>query len=100
MELTIRAFGNSKGIVLPKALLSQAGLTGATVASAEVLEGAIVIKALPSVRNGWADAAAKVAAAKDDHLVMGEFSNAGDENLAWDDSPAPLANAPKEAVEW
>jgi hypothetical protein len=36
-----------------------------------------------SARQGWAEAARKIAEAGDDALVMGEFSNAADAELAW-----------------
>jgi antitoxin MazE len=35
------------------------------------------------VRTGWAEAARKIAESGDDALVMGEFSNAADAELAW-----------------
>jgi antitoxin MazE len=35
------------------------------------------------VRKGWTEAAKKIAEAGDDELVMGEFGNAADRELAW-----------------
>jgi antitoxin MazE len=35
------------------------------------------------VRAGWAEAARKIAEAGDDELVMSEFGNADDAELAW-----------------
>ena len=35
------------------------------------------------VRAGWAEAARKIAEAGGDALVMGEFGNASDSELAW-----------------
>ena len=35
------------------------------------------------VRSGWAEASKKLAAANDDALVLGEFSNADDADLTW-----------------
>jgi len=57
----IRQIGNSQGIVIPKPLLRQLGL------SSEV----------------GAEAARKIAECGDDELVMGEFGNAGDRELTW-----------------
>ena len=99
MQLTIRAFGNSKGVVLPKTLLAQAGLAAAESAEVEVVNGAIIIKAQPAVRTGWAKAAAAVAQSHDDRLVMGEFSNAADADLAWNGEPAS-AQITSGPVEW
>ncbi len=99
MQLTIRAFGNSKGVVLPKALLAQAGLDTAQVADVEVIDGSIVIKAQPALRSGWAEAAAAIAQSNDDRLVMGEFGNAADADFVWGEetSSPQLTGGP---VEW
>ncbi|MNV98179.1 hypothetical protein D3C71_1934070 [compost metagenome] len=46
--------------------------------------GAIVLrKPVKPVRAGWAQASEASAAAGDDALLMGEFSNAADSELAW-----------------
>lgn len=84
MELAIRNIGNSKGVVLPKPLLAQAGLEGSPVVDVVVERGAIVLRRPePPVRAGWAQAAQAVADAQDDALLLGEFGNAGDADLAW-----------------
>ena len=84
MQVTIRPFGNSKGVVLPKPLLAQAGLGDEEVAEMTVEEGAIVLrKAARPARAGWAEAALALAANGVDELVMGEFSNEADAELAW-----------------
>ena len=82
MHVSIRPFGNSRGIVIPKPLLAQLGLVDE--ADLTVENGALVIRkpALPA-RAGWADAAKAVALANDDGLLLGEFANEGDEDLAW-----------------
>lgn len=84
MDIVIRRIGNSKGVVLPKALLAQVGLDDETVALVAVENGAIVLrKPVKPVRAGWAQAAEAIVAAGDDALLMGEFSNAADSELAW-----------------
>ncbi len=84
MQIAIRNIGNSKGVVLPKPLLAQAGLDESTIASVAVEDGAIVLRKPPKpVRAGWADAAKKVAAAGEDAMLMGEFDNADDPDLQW-----------------
>ncbi|MCT9812667.1 AbrB/MazE/SpoVT family DNA-binding domain-containing protein [Acidovorax sp. Be4] len=84
MQIAIRNIGNSKGVVLPKALLAQAGLDEEAVANVTVENGAIILsKPAKPARAGWAEAAKAVAAAGDDALLMGEFSNAADPELAW-----------------
>ena len=82
MQVSIRPFGNSRGIVIPKALLNQLGLSD--VADMSIENDALVIrKPASSTREGWAQAAEQIAAAGEDALVMGEFANEGDEALSW-----------------
>lgn len=84
MEVAIRTIGNSKGVVLPKPLLAQAGLEGQATASIVVENGSIVLrKPAKAVRAGWSEAAAAVAAKGGDALLMGEFGNVEDAELAW-----------------
>jgi antitoxin MazE len=84
MQVTIRTIGNSKGVVLPKPLLAQAGLSEDAAAEISVQDGAIVLrKAARPSRAGWAEAAQALAAEGGDTLVMGEFANAADAQLTW-----------------
>lgn len=84
MQVTIRTIGNSKGVVLPKPLLAQAGFGDDQAAEMTVEDGAIVLrKAVRPLRTGWAEAAKSVASKGGDELVMGEFSNDGDAELTW-----------------
>lgn len=84
MHIVIRTIGNSKGVVLPKTLLAQAGLDNATAATVSVEQGAIVLrKPAKLARAGWAEAAKDIAAAGDNTLLMGEFGNAADQELTW-----------------
>ncbi len=82
MHVSIRPFGNSRGIVIPKPMLAQLGL--GDEADLTVENGALVIRkpALPA-RAGWVDAAKAVALAHDDEPLMDGFVNEGDEDLAW-----------------
>lgn len=82
MKVTIRKMGNSQGILIPKPILAQLELEGEV--EMEVLDDALVIrKPRKQVRAGWADASRSVAQAGGDTLVMGEFGNADDSELAW-----------------
>ncbi len=84
MEIAIRTIGNSKGVVLPKPLLAQAGLEDQATANIVVENGHIILsRPAKAVRAGWAAAAAAVAAQGDDALLMGEFGNADDADLNW-----------------
>ncbi len=82
VQVTIRPIGNSQGIVIPKPLLAQLGLH--SHADMTVERGALVLRRPTKIpRAGWAAAARKVADVSDDDLVMGEFANEGDTELAW-----------------
>jgi antitoxin MazE len=84
MQVTIRTIGNSRGVVLPKPLLAQAGLADDDAAEMTIEDGAIVLrKAVRPLRAGWADAAKALAAEGGDELVMGEFGNEADAELVW-----------------
>jgi len=84
MQIAIRKVGNSRGVVIPKAMLAQAGLDSVTAAAVAVEGDTIVLrKPAKAVREGWAQAAQAIAAGGGDALVMGEFGNAGDEDLQW-----------------
>lgn len=82
MLTKIRRVGNSRGILIPKPLLRQAGLEE----SAEIfLEGNTLVLRQPkrSPRSGWAEASKKLAACGDDRLILPEFANEADQDLQW-----------------
>jgi len=82
MQIPIRKIGNSKGIVIPKPLLSQAGLEETVDMTVE--GDAIVLRKPPNTaRDGWAEAARGLASRGGDELVMGEFGNEADADLVW-----------------
>ncbi len=82
IPIAIRQIGNSQGVVIPKPLLAQVGFEGEAEITVE--GGALVLrKPKQSVRAGWAKAARNIAEHSDDGLVMGEFGNEGDSELAW-----------------
>jgi antitoxin MazE len=84
MQITIRNIGNSKGVVLPKPLLAQAGLDDQSIADLSFENGALVLrKPATSVRVGWAAAAQALASQSSETLLMEEFGNLDDEALVW-----------------
>jgi antitoxin MazE len=84
LHVSIRQIGNSQGVVIPKPLLAQLGLDAKAGVEMAIEDGALVLRGPASpARAGWAEAAKKIAKAGDDELVMGEFGNAGDSELAW-----------------
>lgn len=82
MQVSVRKMGNSQGILIPKPILKQLGLTDA--ADLQVNGSVIEIRALQrKVREGWVADSQRVAADGDDALQWPEFGNAGDAELVW-----------------
>jgi antitoxin MazE len=74
--------GNSKGMIIPAALLEQAGLE--SEADVRVEEGALIVRApAKSVRSGWAEASAELARHGDDALLIDDIVHDGDQDLVW-----------------
>ncbi|WP_086383949.1 AbrB/MazE/SpoVT family DNA-binding domain-containing protein [Caballeronia sordidicola] len=82
MKTVIRKMGNSQGILIPKPILAQLGFEDEV--DMEVVDESIVLRRpSPKVRAGWAQASKEIAGSNDDALVMGEFANDSDAELAW-----------------
>jgi antitoxin MazE len=82
MLTTLRKLGNSHGVIIPKPLLAQVGLTGE--AEMRVERGAIVLRpAKRAPRAGWAEASRALAADAREGLVWPEFANEDDGGLKW-----------------
>jgi len=82
MRTAIHRIGNSRGVILPKSLLAQLGLTNEV--EMEIEQDAIVLrKPNRAPREGWAEASKAIAAAGDDALVWPEFANEDDAQLEW-----------------
>lgn len=82
MLATLRNIGNSRGITIPKALLTQLELESEVEMSIE--DGAIVLrKPNSNPRQRWAEAAQLLAEAGEDVLEWPEVGNAADEELVW-----------------
>ncbi len=84
MRASLRRLGNSRGVILPKAVLAQLGIEQEDCLDMAVEHDRIVLTRVPAApRAGWAEAAAEIAAAADDALVWPEFANDGDDELTW-----------------
>jgi len=82
MQVSVRKMGNSQGILIPKPILKQLGLTDA--ADLQVNGNVIEIRPLQrKAREGWAQDSQRLAAARDDALQWPEFGNEGDAELVW-----------------
>jgi antitoxin MazE len=84
MHLNLRQIGNSQGVVIPKPVLVQLGLSSRDGVEMTVERDSLVLRRPAGrVRAGWAEASKKIAEAGDDSLVMGEFGNEDDAELTW-----------------
>lgn len=82
LPVTVRRIGNSLGVVIPKPVLAQVGLSDQAELTVE--RNAIVLrKPRKAARTGWAEAAQSLRGHGEDELVMGEFANAADSELEW-----------------
>lgn len=82
MQVAIRKMGNSHGILIPKPILLETGLSD--TADLVLNKGVIEIRPIKTnPRAGWAEDSKRIAAAGDDALVWPEFSNDGDAELVW-----------------
>jgi antitoxin MazE len=82
MRVSVRAMGNSKGVLIPKPILEQTGLQD--TADLQVNNGVIEIRPVKrNPREGWAADSQRIAQAAEDALVWPEFANADDKDLQW-----------------
>jgi antitoxin MazE len=72
MKIAIHRIGNSQGVILPKPLLAQVGLTENEVEMTVERDAIILRKPTKSVRAGWAAAAERLSRTGDDSLVWPE----------------------------
>ncbi len=83
MNTTIRDIGNSKGIILPKSILTQCDID--TDVSIEVKDHRIIITALPEPkRKGWEKAFKEMAKNGDDALIIPDtFHDENTDDWTW-----------------
>ena len=82
LHLQIRQIGNSRGVVIPKAILEQIGFDDRADL---VIEGGRLVLSKPkkNPREGWAEDSRAIAEAGEDELVLGDFMNEADEDWVW-----------------
>lgn len=84
MRTAVRKLGNSCGIIIPKSMLTEAGVCLGDTVEMTLEEGRIVLAPVErQVRTGWAAASKRLVEAHDDALVWPEFANADDDSLNW-----------------
>jgi len=84
MRASVRKLGNSSGVIIPKSLLAEAGLTVGDTVDMTLEETRIVLAPVAArARAGWAEASKKLTQLGDDALAWPEFANFEDETLDW-----------------
>jgi antitoxin MazE len=71
MRTSLRKIGNSRGIIIPAALLASAEIGEEVELRQEA--GRLVIEAVRAPRAGWAEAAANIAAQGEDEEAWPDF---------------------------
>lgn len=67
MQTALRKMGNSTGLVVPKAMLAQLGLTSGARMNLSIEDGRIVASAAETdPRAGWEEAAARIGLTEED----------------------------------
>jgi len=84
MQTAVRKLGNSAGVIIPKAVLAELGLSAGDAVEMRMEDGRLVLAPVrPPRRAGWSDASRAIAASGDDAPVWPDLGNAGDADLAW-----------------
>lgn len=81
MKAKLVRIGNSRGLRLAKPLIEQLGFEDEVELSAE--DGALVIRPSRQARVGWANAAARLAAAGETPIGDGPATRFDDEEWEW-----------------
>lgn len=86
MQTALRKMGNSTGMILPRAILGEIGVTIGTAMDLKVEDGRLIVTPIVSdIRAGWAEDAAEIGrdATTDEELAWRHFGNEGDADLKW-----------------
>ena len=84
MRTSLRKLGNSVGVIIPRPILQEIGAETGVQVELTVENGRVVISPVRQhPREGWAEAAAAIAAAGEDGLVWPEFGNIDDKSWTW-----------------
>ena len=85
MQTSLRKMGNSVGMIVPKAVLQEIGLSVGAPMDVRVEDGKVVATPVRKVREGWAEDAERVAAAglTEEEAEWMTFGNDDDGELTW-----------------
>ena len=80
MRTQLKRIGNSQGVIIPKPLLAQAGITRDIEIIVE--HEAIIIRGVRPVREGWAEAMQAIVDAGEP-AAWPDFPETGDDEWVW-----------------
>jgi antitoxin MazE len=84
VRASVRKLGNSAGVIIPRSMLAELGLTAGASVDMTLDDGRLILAPARNTRRaGWADASRGIAESGDDAPVWPEFDNADDDTLAW-----------------
>jgi antitoxin MazE len=86
VKTALRKMGNSQGLIIPKPLLAELGLSANDAVDMKVKKGKLVVTPLKNAadpRAGWAAECKALAEAGEDGLLWPEFGNDDDDKLVW-----------------
>lgn len=85
MQTALRKMGNSTGVILPRSILGEIGLTVGAAIDLRVEDGRLIgTPVTTQARAGWAEAAATVAEHEtEDEIAWRGFGNEDDSDLTW-----------------
>jgi antitoxin MazE len=84
MRTALRKLGNSSGVIIPKSMLEEIGVTAGDPVDLSLEGGRITITPVKrQPREGWAEAFAEAEELEDDDLAWLQFGNEGDGELQW-----------------
>ncbi len=89
MSAKLRNIGHSRGVIIPKALIEQAGLEGHELTFIP-LDNGLLIKPIKKAREGWAEQIAASVQAHGHDVVDEEWLNSTltDDDFEWSDNPS------------
>jgi antitoxin MazE len=86
MQSALRKMGNSTGLIVPRALLGEIGVTTGAAMDLKVEDGKLIATPVrKKVREGWAEDAERIAAhgLTEEESAWSGFGNEGDAELTW-----------------
>ena len=82
MQTSLRKMGNSTGLIVPRAILGEIGVTTGAAMDLRVEDGKLIATPVArSPRDGWGAAAQTIG--DDDEADWRGFANEGDAELVW-----------------